>query len=512
MSPGKVFLVGAGPGDPGLLTVKGLRCLQSADVVMYDRLVDRRSLSNARADAEMMDVGKVPGDRGRRQAEINALLIDRARQGKTVVRLQGGDPFVFGRGGEEAEELRRAGVPFEIVPGVTSAIAAPAYAGIPLTQRGVSSSFTVVTGSEAPDKPESSVDWAALARKPGTLVVLMGWESLPAIAEALVHHGMSPDTPVALVMWGTEPWQRTVTGVLTDIVDRARAADLSSPIVAVIGQVVDLREKLRWYDNLPLFGKRVLVTRTRTQASQMSQALEESGALPVEVPTIEIQRLQDYTELDGELRALAGYGWVVFSSTNSVDVVFERLAADGRDARALAGVRVACIGEATSDRLRTNGIAPDLMPGSYVSESMVEAFNGVDVAGQRVLVPGAEEGRDTLAKGLSERGAHVYRVAAYRTVMPEESRRLAESAISEGVDIATFTSSSTVLNLSRLLDGDLSGLSDATVACIGPVTTATAGELGLHVDIVAQDHTIVGLVSALVTALGDKLSQEAIQR
>ena len=508
MSGGKVFLVGAGPGDPGLLTVKGLRCLQSADVVMYDRLVDRRALRHARADAEIMDVGKVPGEPGRRQAEINALLIARARQGKTVVRLQGGDPFVFGRGGEEAEALQQAGVPFEIVPGVTSAIAAPAYAGIPLTHRGLSSSFTVVTGTETPTKAESTVDWAALARTPGTLVVLMGWESLPEITEALVHHGMSPDTPVALVRWGTEPCQRTVTGVLADVADRARRADLSAPIVAVIGQVVELREKLRWFDNLPLFGKRVLVTRTRTHASRLSQVLTESGALPVEVPTIEIQRLSDYAELDGELRALERYRWVVFSSVNTVDVVFERLAADGRDARAFAGARVACIGEATAERLRTKGITPDLMPRAYVSESMVESFNGVDVAGQRVLVPGAEVGRDTLAKGLAERGAQVRRVTAYRTVMPEESRHLAQSAISEGIDIATFTSSSTVLSLSRLLDGDLGGLSDATVACIGPVTAATAGELGLHVDIVAREHTIDGLI----TALEEEMSQEAVQK
>ena len=508
MSRVQVFLVGAGPGDPGLLTVKGLRCLQSADVVMYDRLVDARTLRHARADAEMVDVGKVPGKQGRKQAEINALLIASARQGKTVVRLQGGDPFVFGRGGEEAEELQRAGVPFEIVPGVTSAIAAPAYAGIPLTQRGVSSSFTVVTGTESPDKAESSVDWAALARTPGTLVVLMGWESLPAITEALVRHGMSPDTPVALIRWGTEPWQKTVTGVLRDVVDRARIADLSAPIVAVIGQVVDLREKLRWFDNLPLFGKRVLVTRTRTQAGRLSQALAESGALPVEVPTIDIERLADYTELDEELRDLERYGWLVFTSVNAVDVVFERLAGDGRDARAFAGARVACIGEATAERLRANGIAPDLMPRAYVSESMVESFNGIDVAGQRVLVPAAEAGRDTLAKGLAERGALVRRVTAYRTVMPEDSRHLAESAIAEGIDIATFTSSSTVLNLSKLLGGDLSGLSDATVACIGPVTAATAGEVGLHVDIVAQEHTIDGLV----TALEDELSREAIRR
>ncbi len=508
MKPGKVYLVGAGPGDPGLLTIKGLRCLQSADVVVYDRLVDQRTLRHARDDAEMIDVGKVPGKQGRKQADINALLIARAQGGKTVVRLQGGDPFVFGRGGEEAEELHRAGIPFEIVPGVTSAIAAPAYAGIPLTQRGLSSSFTVVTGTEDPNKPASSVDWSALARTGGTLVVLMGWEGLPAITEALIHHGMSPDTPVALVRWGTEPWQRTLTGVLADVADRARRAGLSAPVVAVIGKVADLREKLRWYDSLPLFGKRVLVTRTRDQASSLSVALTESGAFPIEVPTIEVQRLADYAELDAELGRLEEYDWVMFSSTNSVDVVFDRLAEDGRDARAFAGARVACIGDATARRLRARGIVPDLIPATYVSESVLEAFSGVDMDGRRVLLPGAEEGRDVLAKGLAERGAQVRRVAAYRTATPEASRLLAESAIADGIDIATFTSSSTVLNLSRLLDGDLSGLSRATVACIGPVTADTAGDLGLHVDIVASEHTIDGLV----TALEERLSREADQR
>jgi uroporphyrinogen III methyltransferase/synthase len=366
----------------------------------------------------------------------------------------------------------------------------------------------VVTGTETPTKAESAVDWAGLARTPGTLVVLMGWESLPAITEALLHHGMSPDTPVALVRWGTEPWQRTVTGVLRDIVGRARNAGLSAPVVTVIGKVVDLREKLRWYDTLPLFGKRVLVTRTRVQASRLTRALAGSGAFPVEVPTIEIQGLSDYTELDGELRALESYDWLVFSSTNSVDVVFERLATIGRDARAFAGARIACIGEATAERLRANGILPDIMPRAFISESMVESFNGVDVDGQLVLVPGAEEGRDTLAKGLASRGARVRQVTAYRTVTPEASRQLAQSAIAEGIDIATFTSSSTVLNLSKLLGGDLSGLSDATVACIGPATAATARDLGLHVDIVASEHTIVGLVGALE----EEFSQEAIQK
>lgn len=497
MKPGKVYLVGAGPGDPGLLTIKGLYCLQSADVVVYDRLVDQRMLLHARDDAEMVNVGKVPRRQGLKQADINALLITKARSGKTVVRLQGGDPFVFGRGGEEAEDLHRAGLPFEIVPGVTSAIAAPAYAGIPMTHRGLSSSFTVVTGTEDPNKSASSVDWSALARTGGTLVVLMGWEGLQAITEALIRHGMSPDTPVALIRWGTEPWQSTVKGVLANVTELARKAGLSAPVVAVIGKVADLRDKLRWYDKLPLFGKRILVTRTRDQASNLTLALAASGAFPIEVPTIEVKRMDDYSDLDGELRKLEEYEWVVFSSTNAVDVVFDRLTKDGNDARSFARAHVACIGEATARRLRANGIVPDLIPSSYVSESIIDSFKGIDVDGRMVLLPGAEEGRDTLAKFLGERGARVRQVTAYRLVTPKASRRLAESAIEDGIDVATFTSSSTVLNLAKLLDGDIRGLAEATVACIGPVTAQTASDLGIHVDIVASEHTIDGLVSAL---------------
>ena len=497
MTDGKVYLVGAGPGDPGLLTIKGQRLLASADVVLYDRLVDRRILAHAPDTAEMVDVGKVLGEMGRKQADINALLIQHAQQGKQVVRLQGGDPFVFGRGGEEAEDLHKAGVPFEVVPGVTSVVAAPAYAGIPLTHRRLSSSFTVVTGNEDPTKAESSLDWEVLSRLPGTLVVLMGWRNMQGIVETLIANGKSPETPTALVMWGTEPWQKTVTGTLSNIVTLGSENGISSPVVAIIGAVACLRETLTWFDNRPLFGKRVLITRTRVQASSLSQRMESLGAIVVEVPTIEIQSLDDYSELDSNLGELANYDWIVFSSGNAVDAVFDRLDLLNMDARAFAGVRIACIGPATATNLRSQGINPDLMPTSAVAESLLDAFVSQDMTDKNVLIPKADIGRDTVSTGLSAAGANVREVIAYRTVLPEGSEDLAVDAIAQGIDVAAFTSSSTVKNLARLLGGNLGGLNDAMIACIGPITAATAGELGLSVDIVASEHTIDGLVNAM---------------
>ena len=492
---GTVYLVGAGPGDPGLITVKGLRCLEAADVVVHDRLVDQRLVARASRDAEVIDVGKVPGEGGERQAEINALLVHRARAGKSVVRLKGGDPFVFGRGGEEAEALAEAGVPFEVVPGVTSAIAAPAYAGIPLTRRGTVSSFTVVTGSETSDK--NAVAWDALARAGGTLVVLMGWESLPAIADTLTREGLPATTPVALVQWGTEPYQRTVVGTLSDIAEKASQAGLSPPVVAVIGEVVGLRKKLQWFDHRPLFGVRVLVTRSRTQAGALSELLSQEGAQPLEVPTIEIQPLDDYTELDDALGELPDYDWVVFPSANAVEVVFDRLAGLGRDARAFHSARVAAIGSATADSLRTRGIVADFVPEEFVSESVADGLSHRIASGQRVLLPQADIGRQALAEGLAAHGADVHKVTAYRTVTPQDSAARLATLLEEGVDVATFTSSSTVRNLAALLEGDLKGLAQVKIACIGPVTAAAARDAGLEVDIMATEYTVAGLVEAL---------------
>ena len=506
---GKVFLVGAGPGDPGLITVKGMRCLQQADVVVYDRLMDPTLLESAAPDAELVFVGKERGRQALTQDEINDLLVEKAAEGKVVVRLKGGDPFVFGRGGEEAQVLARNSIAFEVVPGITSAIAAAAYAGIPVTQRRMATCFTVVSGSEDPTKPESSIPWDVLARTGGTLVVLMGWAALQSILETLQREGMAPDTPVALVQWGTWQKQKTVDGSLADVVARAKEAGLTPPVVAVIGPVASLREEIRWFDRKPLFGKRVLVTRSRTQASRLRTLLEEQGVEPLELPSIAIAPPEDFTELD---RALAQYGilpletpfgtiskfWTIFASTNAVDAVFERIEAYGQDCRVFADSTIGAIGPATAAELLQRGIRPDFVPATSVSEAVVEELSGRDWSGVPVLLPGADIGRDVLAKGLTDLGARVERVTAYRTITPPHAAENARKMLSQGVDAITFTSSSTVRNLMEMLDGDKSALESSLIACIGPVTAGTARELGLRVDLMAEEHTVEGLVDALV--------------
>lgn len=499
--PGTVYLVGAGPGDPGLITVRGMELLQHADTVLYDRLVDERLLRHARLDAEVEYVGKWPRRESNTQDEIISYMIQRAREGRSVVRLKGGDPFVFGRGGEEAMALAEAGIPFEVVSGVTSAIAVPAYAGIPLTHRQVASSFTVVSGSEDPSKEESLIDWKALASGAGTLVVLMGWESLPRVRDALLAHGMSPDTPAALIQWGTEPNQRTVDGTLANVLQRGQQAGLEPPVVAVFGPVVGLRQHIRWFDNRPLSGKRIMVTRSRDQASGLVDLLAQEGADAVELPTIQIAPLAD-PDKSGLLRqaalGLSAYQWLMFTSVNGVDAVWQALEREGLDARALGGVRVAAIGSATADALARHGVHADIVPKEYVSEALAEALRGQVRPGDRVLMPRAEEVRPVLAEALRSMGAEVNQVVAYRTLVPEESREKASALLAEGkIDAVTFTSSSTVRNLVKLLGGDVSLLAKPAIACIGPVTAATARELGLEVHVEAQVHTIPGLVDAL---------------
>ena len=496
---GKVYLIGAGPGDPGLITVKGLRRLRQADVVVYDRLVDSRLLRELREGAGLVYVGKGVGERAMEQDEINRCLVAEARQGKVVARLKGGDPFVFGRGGEEALALAQAGIPFEVVPGVTSAIAAPAYAGIPVTHRDTAASFTVVTGSEDPSKHEASVRWDLLACSGGTLVLLMGWNELGRITRTLIEGGMEASTPVALVRWGTEPSQRVVTGTLEDVVGRGEEAGLTPPVVAVIGQVADLRREISWFDNRPLFGKRVLVTRSRIQASALSAMLADEGAEPVEVPTIEFLPVEDDSRLDSAIESLAEYGWVVFTSANGVEAFFRRMDSLGRDARVVAKTRVAAIGPATAEALNKHGISADLVPAEYVSEAVVRAMEAWGIAGTRTLLPRADIGREELGEGLARAGALVDQVPVYRTVTPEGSRRLASESLKAGdIDLVTFTSSSTVTNLLDLLDGDTALLERPLVACIGPITAATARDRGLRVDIEAREYTISGLVSAIV--------------
>ena len=497
-SVGWVALVGAGPGDPELLTIRGRRYLETADVVVYDRLVDRRLLGHAPRDAELVDVGKRPGEPRDRQSAINALLVERALSGKRVVRLKGGDPLIFGRGGEEVAALAEANIPFEVVPGITSAIGAPAYAGIPLTHRGVASSFTIVTGSESPEKEGRLVDWELLAKSGGTLSLLMSWENLPAITKALIDGGRPEDTPAAVVQWGTWPDQRTVVGPLVSIAEQARSEGLSNPVVVVVGEVVNLRAVSRWFDNRPLFGKRVLVTRSRTQSADLVDQLERVGAEAVEVPTIEIQPVEDFCKVDSILADIGGFAWVIFTSTNSVEQLFARVDALGRDSRQFHASRVAAIGTATASALRERGIVADLVSRESVSQSLIDDFAEQGIEGQRILLPGAEVRPDRLRRGLERLGAVVREVTLYRTVLPAGAGVRLADVLELGVDVVTFTSSSTVTNLMALLDGDASRLGGASVACIGPVTAATARKAGLNVDILAEDSTAAGLVNAIV--------------
>jgi uroporphyrinogen III methyltransferase/synthase len=506
--PGKVYLVGAGPGDPGLITVKGRRCLEQAQVVVYDRLLDSSLLEAVPASAERVFVGKERGRQALTQDEINQLLIDCARAGKVVVRLKGGDPFVFGRGGEEALVLAGANISFEVVPGITSAIAAPAYAGIPLTHRKMASCFTVASGSEDPAKPESAIPWGVLARTGGTLVVLMGWATLEGILETLQQEGMSPATPAALIQWGTWAKQRVVTGALDNILARGREAGLKPPVIAIIGEVVTLRDELRWFDCRPLFGKRVLITRSRTQASRLRSLLEELGAEPVELPSIEIAPLEDYTQLDAALSQLNSLDWVIFASVNSVEAVFDRLKQQGKDARAFANAAVGAIGPATADALMQRGIKADFIPARSVSEAVIEELSGQDWQGVSVLLPGSDIGRDVLEQGLTRLGASVHRVAVYRTLTPQSAASQARQILEEGVDAVTFTSSSTVSNLLDILNGNKQQLESSLIACIGPITATTALELGLRVDVVADEHTVEGLVDALVEHFGKNIKSK----
>jgi len=495
----KVYLVGAGPGDPLLITVKGLRCIGDAGVIVYDRLVDDRLLAGARPEAEKIYVGKSSHGHTMSQAEINELLINKSREGKIVVRLKGGDPFIFGRGGEEAEALAARGIPFEVVPGVSAATAVPAYAGIPVTHRGLSSSLTIVTGHEDPAKEISSIDWDRLAAATDTLVFLMGMGNLAQIAEQLISKGRPPTTPVALIREGTGPRQQTVTGTLADIADKASRHNLTPPVVIVIGDVVVLRDKLRWFDNQPIFSKRVLVTRASHQAGRLSELLSAQGAEPVELPAIAIQAMPDYNEIDKALAALSDFDWIVFTSANGVDAFFNRLQEHKLDARELKGIQVCAIGPATAGALEERGVIADYLPREYISEGIIEGFADKDIRGKRFLLPRAEQSRPVLVEGLEHLGAHVVEIHFYRTTQPPESDSRGRQMLLDGeIDITTFTSSSTVRNLASLLGEDWQSVNNTTVACIGPVTADTAAEAGLRVDVVAGEHTIPGLVQAIV--------------
>lgn len=494
-------MVGAGPGDPGLLTVKGLKCIEIADVIIYDYLASPSLLKHASNNAEIIYVGKKGGNHTLSQDNINILIVEKAQKGRVVTRLKGGDPFIFGRGGEEVEALITAGIPFEIVPGVTSAIAAPAYAGIPLTHRKYTSTLAFITGHEDSTKTESSVDWAALAKGIGTMVFLMGVKNLPRITSQLVAHGMHPDTPVALIRWGTTPQQQTVTGTLSTIEEQVKVAGLKAPAIIVVGHVVSLRKTMKWFENRPLLGKRIVITRAREQASDLVNHLTDLGAECLEVPTIQVIPPDDFESLDTAIENLSTYDWLIFTSVNGVNTFFDRLFAKGMDVRSLHHLQTAVIGPATSERLFNFGIKSDIIPESYRAESVVEAFDKIDTKDKKILLPRAAQARPILPVELSRMGAVVDEIIAYRTkAVYDNADFLLKQLKERKIDIITFTSSSTVKNFHALIPPkDLKSLMEnVTIASIGPITADTARVLGFDVHITAESFTIPGLCEAIL--------------
>ena len=498
---GMVYLVGAGPGDYRLISIKAVDCLKMADVVVYDRLADDRILRWAPENAEYIYVGKASSNHTMKQEDINQLLVDKAKEGKCVVRLKGGDPFVFGRGGEEGLLLRQNNLPFEIVPGITSAISVPAYAGIPVTHRAVATSFAVVTGHEDPTKGESNMRWEHLAMGVDTLVFLMGVANLPHITSKLIENGRSADTPAAVIRWGTKPEQRTLITTVGRAAEDVAKNGIKPPAIFIVGEVVKLRDSLQWFDNLaqrPLFGKRILVTRARSQASQLTAKLENLGAEVIEVPAITITDPADlYAALDQAIGQLQDYHWVMFTSANGVKHFFARLLQAGKDARALGYAKIAAIGSATAAKLKKYGLVADVVPGEYRAEGIIEAMKGKLPPHAKILLPRAEEAREILPEKLREMGAEVDVVSAYRTVCAAADGEALTSELNEGrIDMVTFTSSSTVKNLVNII-GSADVLNGVKTACIGPVTADTAKSLGIEPDIIAKEYTIDGLVEAI---------------
>jgi uroporphyrinogen III methyltransferase/synthase len=499
--PGIVYLIGAGPGDPGLLTIKAKTCIETSDVVVYDYLASPYLLEYARKDAQIIYVGKKGGDHTLSQDGINQLLVDKAKEGLNVARLKGGDPFVFGRGGEEAQMLLGHGVPYEVIPGVTSAVAAPAYAGIPITHRDHTSFVSFITGHENPNKKGSSMQWDVFAQSNATLVFFMGVKNLANIVEQLIKHGKDKDTPIALIRWGTTARQQTVTGTLENIVERVKKAGLKSPASIVIGHVVSLRKELAWFDNRPLFGKKIVITRARAQASGMVSTLNNLGAQCIEIPTIKIDPPVDLTPLKTAIETIEHYDWLVFTSVNGVKFFFETLFDMGKDVRVLGHLKFACIGPVTKERLSDYGIISDILPETYRAESVVKAFSGVDIKNKKVLLPRAKKARTILPEELTRMGARIDDVVAYETGLCDDGKvELIEHLKNNEIDAITFTSSSTVSNFFSLIKetDKKTVLKNVAIASIGPITSGTARSLGIEPDIEAKEYTIPGLTQALL--------------
>ncbi len=494
---GIVYIIGAGPGDKKLITVKGLECLQKADVVIYDLLLNDALLEHCPPHTEKIKAPD-PRIRATRQAELNKLLIQHAKAGKTVVRLKGGDPYIFGRGGEEAMALAEAGIPFEVVPGVTSAIAASAYAGIPATHRDYASSVAFVTGHSAALNPDSNIKWEYLAKGVDTLIIYMGVAHLSQIVDRLTKYGRNPNTPISLVRVGTTPQQFVVQGTLADIVQKVETAQLKSPAIIVVGEVNSLREQLRWFDNKPLFGKHILVTRARTQASEFASMLEENGAEAIQFPTIKIVPLDIQSS---DIPPPIKYDWVIFTSVNAVEIYYQHLQAQDRDTRAFGKCKICAVGPKTVAALNSIGITPDFVPSQ--SRGSVVAAEIDDVNGKKILLPRAKIATAELPKLLTKKGAVVHNMPIYDTVKvhSKHSEVIEKDLLTGRIDFVTFTSSSTVTNFLEMFPEqtvkDL--LANVKVAVIGPSTKATAEEHGLHVDLVAKDATIESLTEAIIS-------------
>lgn len=500
MNKGKVYIMGVGPGDYKLATLKAVECIGSADVVVYDRLISTKLLSHARKDAELIYVGKMPDRHVVPQHQINRILVEKALEGKNVARVKGGDPFVFGRGGEEAEELRENGIEFEIVPGVTSSIAVPAYAGIPVTHRDFCSSFHIVTGHERAEKDESIIDYESLAKVEGTLIFLMGVKNLPEITANLIKHGKDRSTPAAVVHKGTTVEQQVVAGTVENIAQKVVEAGINSPSVTIIGKVVELREKLNWFPSGKLAGKKVVVTRAREQASKLVEKIESLGGEVIEFPTIKISQPADYVQFDKVLDSLGSYGWIVFTSVNGVDAFFERMKVRKLDIRALYSIKLCAVGEATAGRLNDIGFNVDFVPEKFTTSYLLEGLLERVKPGEKVLLARADIGSAELAEGLEEKGVAFDDLTVYRTVLDSADRDDLVNLIESGkIDYITFTSSSTVRNFISVTGKDmLDKINKIKVVCIGPVTAKTAEELGVRVADMAEVYTIDGLVEKLI--------------
>ncbi|MCL6088100.1 MAG: uroporphyrinogen-III C-methyltransferase [Actinobacteria bacterium] len=497
-----VYLVGAGPGDPGLITVKGLECIQKADVIIYDRLIGQNLLTHAKSDVELIFAGKGPNRQVLKQHEINNLLVDKAKEGKIVVRLKGGDPFIFGRGGEEAEFLKENDIPFEIVPGITSATAVPAYAGIPVTHRNIASSFIVITGNEDPAKGNSNIQWDKISTDIGTLVFLMGMGNLPEIVDKLIENECPKDTPIALISWGTRPRQQTLVGTLENIIVKRDKAMFKNPAVIIVGKVVKMREKLKWFESKPLFGKRVLVTRPENQAGEFSKRIEELGGEPYEFPTIKISEA-DNSGLDKAIMKVNQYNWIIFTSVNGVQYFFKRLFKLGKDVRVLQNASLCAIGPKTKQALEEKGLIADYVPDEYRAEAIITGLKHKIKSDDKILLPRSDNARKILPDTLKEIGAQVDDVVAYKTKKSDANADLLhQMMLNNEIQIITFTSSSTVQNfveLLRLPQRELASLLNSVcVASIGPITTATAREMGIKVDVEAAEYTIEGLIDAII--------------